>query len=178
MPDLPSHLDLVESYRLEVVGDPDTTLTDFSDGSVNRGFAGIAATAARGAYRWMARLARRAFIQSAEGADLDYAIADRIGEVLPRRVDEGDEAYRTRFFTYVEQALERGTEGAWRFFLTQLLEEIDPIDSYASEDLEQGAVSLTVKVAEGVTVADAQAAIEEALPDWRIWGVPVDLGVS
>ncbi len=177
MPELPSQLELVEEYRLEVVGDPDTNLTDFSDGSVNRGFAGIAATAARGTYRWIARLARRAFIQGANDADLDYVIADRIGDALPRFADEGNEAYRSRYFDYVEQALERGTEPAWRFFLEKLFVEVDALESYASEDLEAGVVKLTITPAEGHLSSDAQTVVEAALPEWRILGIPVDLEV-
>lgn len=178
MPDLPSQLELVEEYRLEVVGDPDTNLTDFSEGSVNRGFAGIAATATRGTYRWIARLARRAFIQGANDADLDYVIADRIGDALPRFADEGNEAYRSRYFDYVEQALERGTEPAWRFFLEKLLAELDPLESYASEDLEAGSVRLKIAPAAGYSSSEAQEAVEASLPEWRILGIPADLEVG
>ena len=178
MPELPSHQDLLGAFETAVKADPKTSLTDFSDGSVNRGFAGLAATASRGVYRWIARQVARAFVRGATGADLDYVISDRVGDALPRRSGESDDDYEVRFFAYLANALERGTDGAWRFFLEQLFLEVDPLASFVSEDLEQGKVILTIKVAADYTAQEATDVVERALPQWRILGIPIDLEVS
>lgn len=177
MPDLPSHTALVEAYKAEVTGDPDTSLTDFSPGSVNRGFAGIAVTAAQGVYRWITRTAASVFVQSAENADLDAAVEDRVGEDLPRLAGESDEAYRARYFAYI-QALGRGTAQAWAYFIAHIVEGADPLYSTVTEDPLTGRVRLSLLSLDGYTTAEVLANAEAALDGWRIWGVPVDLEVT
>jgi len=169
LPELPSFQDLYDEFEAEVTSDPDTELSDFSAGSRLDAYAGVAASAGQAIMRWIARQTRRVFISTAEGDDLDFAVADRYGsddQFLIRRADELDGNYRDRVLEYA-QNLGRGTVPALEFYLRNVRTDIDSASVEVTEDLTTGILTLAATANAGESANDITSSIVAELPEWR-----------
>lgn len=169
MPTLPSEQDLYDEMQATVEGDGATNLVDYSSGSVLDQFTGTIATVARAIERWSLRLTGRAFVSSSTGADLDFVINDRID--LDRQPGESDEDYQARYYDYIA-ALSRGVESAWRYFLENEVEGVDPATYTLAEDFPSGTLTLTIQPLTGYTEAEIKANAEAEIDAWRIFAGP------
>lgn len=169
MPTIPTEQELYDEMKAAVSGDPDTNLTDYSPGSVLDVMSGTVATAARSIMRWILRSTRVAFVSTAEGDDLEYVILDRID--LAKDAGESDEEYRARYYGYIE-ALGRGTEVAWRYFIENIVEGVDSLTYELEEDLDTGIVTITIAPLDGYTESGIKAEADNEKVDWRVYGGP------
>lgn len=169
MPELTPFQTLYDEYSAEVTADPDTELSDFSPGSRLDAYGGLAATAAQSIMRWIARQVRRVFVSTAEGGDLDFAVADRFGDSdawLTRRTGESDEDYRTRVLEYAEN-LGRGTLDALGFYMRSVRDDLETATVKVTEDLETGFLTLEATVLTGEDEVTVAGEIATDLPAWR-----------
>lgn len=171
MPVLPTEEEIYDEVKAAIIADPSTSLTDFSPGAVLDVMTGSVAVAVRAIMRWIFKLTKTAFVSTAENTDLDFIIADILGDVLPRLPGESDDAYRARYYSYI-LALARGTLQAWQHFLNHEVDGVDTIDFVIEEDLEDGIVTLTISPLPTSDEATILANALAALPAWRILGGP------
>lgn len=169
MPTIPTENDLYAEYKADVEADAETSITDFTPGSVLDVFAGVVATAARGILRWFLRITSRAFVSASEKEDLDTVIMDRVN--LPRLAGESDDDYKDRYFAYIE-ALGRGTLTAWQFFAKYMIVGVDTTDYTISEDLDAGIVTITITPLSTSDEATIKANALAIIDEWRILGGP------
>ena len=179
MADLLPFQDLYDEFESAVTSDADTDLSDFSPGSRLDAYAGVAATAAQTVMRWISRQVRRVFISTAEGGDLDVAVADRYGDgdFLQRRAGEQDAVYRTRILEYA-QNLGRGTVSALEFYLRTVRTDVEVDSVIVEEDFETGILTLRATALAGEVATDIASSIAEELPAWRPaahgWNLVID----
>lgn len=174
MADLPTHTELFEEFKAQVLGDPDTQLNNFETGSVLYTFATVAATASRAGMRYFSNQLRTAFIGLAEDSDLDYVVADRLGPDAPtRNSGESDEDFLERVYSYIDSII-RGTPPAFELWLTVIDGRANTIR--IDEQLKTGITDIYITPVS--TVSDVDAYLDELraeLDDWRTLNGRVNL---
>lgn len=173
MPDLPSHQDLYDEAKAEVLGSNRTKLNDFQSGSMLDAIVGVVATLARGVMRWIARQMRRTFISTAADGDLEFVAVDMFGEDVVRKQGESFEDYKDRVERYRDNALARGTPGALRWYAS----DIDGVTAVTVDEEWRTGIT-TVEAIFDPDETDAQTvtdAFYDGLDAWRTAGGPVNL---
>lgn len=172
MATFPTFQDFFDAARAEIEGDTEHQFKDFGVGSWLNAFAGVVAITGQGVMRFVTRRFLDAFVDTAEGAALDYKIFDLIK--LERLPGQTDAEYKSSAALFI-QNLARASPPALYYYATAT----DGVDeALVVEDFSTGYTTIQVTLDDDADEDETLTAIRAGLSAWRASGSVVNVELA